>query len=599
MNTFWKSFCASLLAFAISGGLLFILGIVVIAASISSLFSGFTASQEVVYKPQKESMLVMDFSIPIVESTADNPIYMFDITSMRFIENHSALSVANTIVVAAYDNNIESIFMDLSRGLNMSLANIDEVREAIKIFQEEGKSVYVYSDHYSQGAYYLASVADKIYLAPSGSFSWYGLSSTTPYFKELLDKFDINVEVFKYGKYKSAVEPYLLTGMSEENRKQTQRILDVTWKQMLTTISKDRNIDYNNINLMASGLAVSTPHEALKADFIDKVAYKQDISEFKQSKSKVSFNLYHSVSQNALNETTHNNYVEVIYADGTILSGESLNIGEVGDITLVSKIERATKDKSVKAIVLRVNSPGGSALASDIINRAVIEARKHKPIVVSMGDYAASGGYYIACNADAIVASPYTLTGSIGVFGLMFNASELLEDRVGVHFGTVKTNPSADMGVPFRKMTSRERAFMQKGVDSVYVQFVNTITEGREMSFSEVDKVAQGQVWSTVDAIKHGLVDNSGTLLQTIMKAADMADLGDDYGIKVRTFEDDFLSTLMSLTGGSGMESLINNYIYSKNPISGSIRKEMDMLEKIIEGDKIQAITPIYIKLEE
>ncbi len=387
MDNFWKSFLASLLAFVVAGGALFILGIIVVIALISSAVSSIGNTDSVVYKPRANTILVMDFKTPIVESVPDNPLYdVLDIASLKMPSGgYSAHDVTNAIRRASQDVSIEGIFLDLSYGIMPDLANLEEIRSAIEQFRKSGKKVYAYSDIYTHNTYYLASVADEIHMNPVGDFMWNGLSSVTPYYKNLIDKLDIDIEVFKYGKYKSAVEPYLLSEMSKESRMQSEVLLNNIWNGMLGKISKDRDVSVKELNDIANNLSVSTALEAKKVGFIDEITYLQDLSDILSNEKRykrVMFDTYLAASKEVQNATKYKDNVEVIYVDGVIMSGDSDGPGIVGDRTIVRKIERAAKSKSVKAIVLRVNSPGGSALASNFINKDIIDEKKNKPVNV-------------------------------------------------------------------------------------------------------------------------------------------------------------------------------------------------------------------------
>ncbi len=599
MDNFWRTFVASFTAMIVSGGVLLVLGVIIIAGLTASIFSQFNTNQnKYIYSPKEETMLLLDLSLPIVESTVDNPIFSFDLMTMEIVENTSHLDVVNTIVAASYDDNISSIFLNLNNGIGTSLSNIDEIREALKLFKERGKNIYAYSDYYNQTTYYLASIANKIYLNPVGDFQITGLSSVNIYFKELLDKFDVDVEVFKYGKYKSAIEPYTLNEMSEASREQTEVLLKEMWNILVGRIADSRNITATQLNEMANNLSVSTPEEALTAGLVDELCYLQDL-EYELKEHRVPFKNYLLAATSQLATERDDNLIEVIYADGAIISGESRYVGDVGDITIINKIERAMKDKEVKAIVLRVNSPGGSALASDNINHAIERAKKLKPVVVSMGASAASGGYYIACNADAIIAAPFTVTGSIGVFGMAFNPTKLLTDKVGLNFDVVKTNKHADMGSMHRSLNAKERLHFQKGVDRVYGTFINTVAKGRNMSVDGVDNVAQGRVWSAIDAKEAGLVDEIGGLGFAIMYAADMADLGDDYMHYVRDSQkNNMFSNILSLSGSGVIQSAIEGYFSGKSTLATTINSEIKRVERVINGDRIQALSPVQLNIQ-
>lgn len=590
MNSFLKIFFASLLAIIVSTGAIFLFFFMFIAVSMSSMIKSDGGSVTV----QPNTILKVDFSTPIAESLSDNPVNYFDLATLEFRPNITSYDVIKSIRIAATDPKISALFLDMTNEPMVDLANLDEIRLAIQEFKNAGKKVYSYADVYSQKSYYLSSVADSVYLCPVGDLQWMGLSSVNMFFKGALDKLGVNVEVFKYGKYKSAVEPFMLTKMSDASRLQSERMLNNLWNRLVSVISESRGIEKGKLQEYASNLSVSGAEDALRLGFVDRLVYSGDLS--LEGMNLLSFNKY--METNQLNELivgngSKKNQIAIIYADGEIISGKS-TLGVIGDKSLVKKINNAADDKNVKAIVLRVNSPGGSALASDVIDRAVRSAKSKKPIIVSMGAYAASGGYYISSNADAIVASPYTLTGSIGVFGLTFNAGDAVTNYTGVTFDAVKTNAHADMGSPYRKMNDVEKAYFQAGVDRVYETFVNCVATGRDMTFPQVDSIAQGRVWTTGDALAIGLVDNEGGLLDAVALAAEKADVSDDYIVRNGLYRNDFLSTLMSAMSAESVSVLAEKVVQSKNPLSALMSKELKSIELLMKGDKIQAIIPYY-----
>lgn len=589
MNSFFKTFLASLLAIIVSSGAIFLLFFMIIVMSLGSVMEIETSSESI--KPN--TILKMDFSVPIVESMSDNPVNYFDVMSMEFRPNITSYDVIKAIRVAASDPNISAIYLDMTSEPMVDLANMDDIRFALSYFKNSGKKIYSYADVYSQKSYYLSSIADSIYLCPVGDMQWMGLGSVNTFFKGALDKVGVNVEVFKYGKYKSAVEPFIVSKMSDESRLQSERMLNNIWGHYLSVISESRGIEVAKLQKYASNLSLNGAEDALKLGFVDRLVYN---SEIKSDANVMSFNKY--VESNRFNDLitgtgSKKNQVEVIYADGQIISGKS-TLGVIGDKSLVRKINAAAKNENVKAIVLRVNSPGGSALASDVIDRAVRGAKMKKPIVVSMGSMAASGGYYISANADAIVASPYTLTGSIGVFGLTFNAGDAVTKYTGMTFDAVKTNSYADMGSPYRRMTDVERAHFQRGVNRVYETFVNCVSNGRKMSFEAVDSIAQGRVWTTADAVKIGLVDYSGGLMESVALAAEKADISDNYIVKTPMFKNDFMTTFLSAITGETVMILAQKLVAGNMPFTSFLAKELASLELLMKGDKIQAITPFY-----
>lgn len=590
---FWKTFLASWLAIFVSAITLGVFGLVFLIAFISSFTTELMGGSTKYEKIKPNTTLVLDFEYPISDSKADNPAMLFDIYTFSILPNITSFEMVNTVYSAINDDNISQITLDMSYGVNMSLANIDELREALTLFRKSGKKVVAYSDHYTQTSYYLATIADEIYLCPTGAMEWIGLSSVTPFFKGLLDNIGVEVEIFKYGKYKSAVEPFILKGMSSESREQSERLMNNLWSQMVSVVSEARKISVDELNRLADELAINSPKEALNAGLIDGLKYYDEIKPVGNTRD---FNEYLSFANQNNSFDMSDKKVEIIYAEGDIISGKTIGMGYLGEATLVDKINKAAKDRSVKSIVIRVNSPGGSALASDIINRAVIDAKKSKPVIVSMGATAASGGYYLAANADAIVASPFTITGSIGVFGLMFSPTKIINE-LGVSFDAVKTNKYSDMGGIHRSINDKERMFVQQGVNQVYEDFVNTVASGRKMTFSEVDNIAQGRVWTSTDAFRLGLIDETGGLISAIELAARMADLNNDYTIYIRSAQEDLFSEALKLLNSSSVNAVIDNYISSRNPAISVINKELSRVERLMNGDKIQAIIPYQINL--
>lgn len=592
MNNFFKTFLASLLAIIVSVGAIFIFSFMFFAILIGSATTGDTTKVNI--KPN--TILEIDFSIPINESVSENPVEYFDIYSMQFRQNISSYDIVKSINIAKNDINISAIYLNMTNQPMVDIANLEDIRNALIEFKAKGKKIYSYADVYSQRSYYLSSIADSIYLCPVGDLQWIGISSTNMFYKGALDKLGVNVEIFKYGKYKSAVEPFMLTKMSIESRQQSERMINNLWSVIVNNISESRNIPAEKLNEYASTLAIVEPKDALKLGFVDKLAYKSDI---KIDGNIVSFTKY--LETNKYNELimgsgSNKNQIAVIYADGEIISGKAVQ-GTIGDVSLVKKIAAAAKNDNVKAIVLRVNSPGGSALASDIIDREIRNAKVKKPIIVSMGSYAASGGYYISANADAIVASPFTLTGSIGVFGMSFNIGETITENFGVTFDVVKTSNYADIGSQFRAMTDMEKRHFQKRVDQVYETFVNCVSDGRDMSFNKVDSIAQGRVWTTEDAISIGLVDYQGGLMDAVMLAAEKADISDNYVVKAGIPANDFMSNFINMLNKESISILMNKIKENKMGALSQINNELKRLELLMKGDKIQAIIPFYINL--
>jgi protease-4 len=424
--------------------------------------------------------------------------------------------------------------------------------------------------------YYLASVADKIMLNPQGEFDFRGLSAQIMFFKKALDNLQVDVQIFRHGKFKSAIEPFMLDKMSEANRLQTEQFLGSIWNNMLTEISKERKIEVSELNNIADNLKIGSPDDALKNKLVDMLMYEDEVKSMIRKKlaigenDKINFvKIAKYEPENAkLNDISVGDKVAVIYAVGSIESGEG-DDETIGSERIARAIRDARLDENVKAIVLRVNSPGGSALASDVMWREVTLAKKAKPFIVSMGDVAASGGYYISCAADRIFAQPNTITGSIGVFGIMPNAQKMLSERLGITIDTVNTNKHADMGGIFRGVTESERAFIQNSVEEVYDVFTKRVAEGRKMKQSAVDSIGQGRVWSGSDAVKINLVDELGSLENAIEYAAKKAKI-DDYSIqqlpKTKNPFDEILGNIEKETESKVLKNQLGEtYIYLKN----------------------------------
>lgn len=597
MKNFWSAFLGSMLAIMVTCGVSIFIFIISIISLTSSIVKSFEPKDDtnITVSTSRGVGLVMDFANPVMESKMSNPMMLFNLQDFTLSRNITALEYVIAINNATADPDIRSITLKLSNGVGgLDMANCSEIREALQAFRNEGKTVYAYSDYYTQSSYYLASVANHIALCPAGGMEWKGVSSVSTYFTGTLDKLDIDVEIFKHGKYKSAVEPFFLKKMSPESREQTTSVINNMWGNITSSVSSSMDINNDKLNYIANNTPLLSPSEALELGLVHELGYYCDTEEITDYPT-ISFENY-AISVSTQNQlSTNNNKIEVIYAEGSIISGEE-TMGTVGDVSLIKKLQKATKDRSVKAIVLRVNSPGGSALASDVINKAVLEAKKVKPIIVSMGATAASGGYYLAANADAIVASEYTLTGSIGVFGLALDVSKVVKDKVGLSFDVVKTNNHADMGGIHRSMSAKEQFFMQKSVDEVYDTFVNTVASGRDMNYAEVDEVAGGRVWSSSDALRLGLVDKIGGLTDAINLAAHKADLTSDYNILVRTYStEELFSELFSSISTAKIQELTGLSLGS-SVLNNTISSDMKLLENIIKGDKVQALTPIQIK---
>lgn len=438
---------------------------------------------------------------------------------------------------AKTDENIKGIYIEIGM-ISTGFATREEIRNALLDFKESGKFITTYSEIYTQGSYYLASVADYICMYPEGGMELRGLNSTIPFFTNALKKMGIEPQVIRHGKFKSAVEPFVLTEMSDENREQIETYMESIWEHFLKNVASERELTRDRLNEMAENLEIQTTEDAVRLGLVDSLFYRDQFQNHLANLMEqenyydinfISLKKYNKVKNENARDKFKKEKVAVIYAQGEIQSGEGSET-VIGSERISKAIRKARKDEKVKAIVLRVNSPGGSALASDVIWREMKLANEEKPVVVSMGDVAASGGYYIACASDKIYASPNTITGSIGVFGIMPNIEELMTDKIGITFDNVKTNKFADLGSVNRPLTQEEYDIIQKGVVDVYNTFTSKVAEGRDMSQENVDDIGQGRVWSGTNAMDINLIDEYGGLEAAVAGAAELAEL-EDYRI--------------------------------------------------------------------
>jgi len=528
MKQFFKFTFASALGFLIT----FVVIILILFGIISSTLS-FTESKTVLVS--EGSVLKMNLNYPINDRGVAQPNFA-DFTS--FMEKPIGLvDILENIEKAKKDKNIEGIYLDLT-GLQTGMASVQEIRNALKGFKESGKFIVSYAENYSQTSYYLASVADTLYLHPEGTIDFKGLNAEVMFFKNMLDKIDVDVQVVRHGSFKSAVEPFVMDHMSEANREQTSQYINSMWEEIVSAISESRKITKDKINHVADKLLVTNPKEALDYKFADGLMYKDEVLEqFRKRLNKdkvkdldfVSLKKYQDAIVKQLRETMPKNKIAVVFAQGPIQSGEGGDRLTIGSEEVSRLLRKVRKDTTIDAVVFRVNSPGGSALASDVIWRETVLASKEKPFIVSMGDMAASGGYYISCGADSIFANPTTLTGSIGVFGIIPNMKGLLNEKLGLTFDNVKTNENAGYISVNRPMTPYERRVMKNNIEDTYTTFTEKVAKGRNMSVDQVDEIGQGRVWSGLTAKENGLVDQYGGLMDAIKAAAKKAGIEDDY----------------------------------------------------------------------
>jgi len=512
-------------------------------------------------KPIKDkTVLKLDFALPIVEKSKDNPI-----AALFGDENNTSLEhVLKTIKHAAIDPKIAGIYIQ-ARQVRMGAATSATVRAELEKFKKSGKFIYAFSDVMTEGAYYMASVADKIYLAPEGVVELNGLGGQSAFLKGMFAKLEIEPQVFRVGKFKGAVEPFILEKFSAENREQTSTLLNSIYGNIIADISRTRHIPAAELRTISDSMLVRDADLAVSHKLVDKAAYydevETDLKKVLKLKSDEKINFmslsgYGSAAEvdddEAVNEdeTAKDAKIAVIYAEGGITTGKSDD--GIGSDDLVPLLRKARQDKKIKAIVLRINSPGGDALASDLIWREIILTNKTKPVIASMGDVAASGGYYIAMGARKIYAEPTTITGSIGVFGLFFNAGPLFTNKMGITFDAVKTGAYSDFPTGARRLTPAEGRITQHAIDRIYTTFTTKAAEGRHMPLASLQAIAQGRVWSGSNAKDLGLVDVLGGLDAAIAEAAKEAKLAKGtYSLKRMPESEDFATELVNKLMGT------------------------------------------------
>jgi len=534
MKFFWKAFVASLAAILVATLIFFLL--------LAGLVSSLATIGEPKVSVKENSLLILKLDNRIVERKSNNPFEDIEIPGMEKALTTGLNQVFHTISQAKTDSNIKGIYLELSE-IGAGYATTEEIRNALIDFKTSGKFIYAYSDAISQKAYYLASVADSLVLNPVGMFDFRGLSAEHTFFKKALDKFGIEMQVVrgKDNKFKSAVEPYLYEKMSPANKEQTTMYLATIWSHVLKQISETRKISVDQLNEYANSvMTFRTAETAKKAHFFDNLKYRDQVLADLRSLAGLKVNAdipivtvaeYDKIPSEIKSKVLIKDRIAVVYAEGEIDTGSGASSYEINSKDVSQGIREARIDTTVKAIVLRVNSPGGSAFGSEVIWREVKLAQEVKPVVVSMGDYAASGGYYISSPAAAIVANPTTITGSIGVFGTIPNMGELLSNKIGITFDQVMTNEHSDMPSITRKMTPFESNLMQSYVESTYGVFLSHVAEGRKMTTTMVDSIGQGRVWSGVNAKGNHLVDDFGGMKEALKIAAQKAGIK-EYRVK-------------------------------------------------------------------
>jgi protease-4 len=587
-----KNFLSSLLA-TITG--LIIMTIVVFLIFMGIIASSTSKDPVVV---EENSLLLANFNAQILDRANEDPFSLLFSGNFMYDEIMGLNQILKDLDKAKTDENIEGVFMKLGT-VSAGIATLGEIREAMLDFKESGKFIYAYSSAYTQKSYYLASVADSVFMTPEGMFLFNGMSAEVMFYKNALEKIGVEMQVIRHGSYKGAVEPFLREDLSEENREQIEGYVGTLWGKIVDDISVSRGIPAEKLNQIADDLSTIDSEQLVETGMVDGLIYYDEMLTLMKERlgvdeeddlESVSLKKYKDAQEKKKKEYSRDK-VAVIYAMGSVVDG---NAGEgfISSERISRAIRKARRDKSVKAIVFRINSGGGSGSASDVIHREVLLAAKEKPVVASMGDVAASGGYYIAAPADTIMAGPSTITGSIGVFGLFPNVQELMNEKIGVTTDVVKTNKNSNILTPMDPLDPEERLIVQKMIDDFYINFVTLVADGRGKTYEEIDAIAGGRVWAGSDALELGLIDMHGGLDKAIEVAAEMAGL-ENYRIQeLPRLEDPMTAIMKQLRGGS----LVQADRILKRELGDSYR-HYKKIREIGNMHGIQAIMPYEIEV--
>ena len=588
MKDFFKFTLATITGIILTSIVMFVISIIVVFSMLSS-----TETETVV---KKNSIMMLDLNGSLVERTSDNIFKeLFD----KEDSTYGLDDILASIKKAKENDDIKGIYIQAT-SLNANFASLQEIRDALNDFKKSGKFIVAYSDNYTQGMYYLSSVANKVLLNPKGAIEWRGLASQPLFLKGLLEKLGIEMQVFRVGTYKAAVERFSATEMSPANRDQVTAYITSIWNEIITDVAASRKISVDSLNNYANRMLMFYPAEqTVKSGMADTLIYKNDVRDYLKQLVKIDkddnlavlgLDEMINVKKNTPKDKS-GNIIAVYYAFGEIDGGSS-STDEDGIISneVIKDLRKLKEDKDVKAVVLRVNSPGGSAFGSEQIWEAVCQLKKEKPVIVSMGDYAASGGYYISCAADTIVAEPTTLTGSIGIFGLIPNAKGLT-DKLGLSFDVVKTHKFADFGNIMRGMNTDEQTLLQMYINQGYDLFVSRCAEGRKMSKNEIEKIAEGRVWTGEAAKKIGLVDILGGIDKALEIAVKKAKV-EGYTVVGYPDRKNVLQELLNSKPG--------NYIESRMLKSqlGDYYNGFSMLKNLEKADFMQARVPFELNIK-
>jgi protease-4 len=586
MKDFLKFLLATIVGIILTSVMFFFVLLIIVSAS----------SKDKPVEAKPNSILHITLNEQIVERSTESPFNFFPSDEFASMREMGLNDILNNIKKAKSDNNIVGIYLE-PYYLSAGIGSIEEIRNALLDFKESGKFIISYSEIYTQSAYYLATVSDKIYLNPAGALPFYGIGARIVFLKEAMDRLGVEAQIIRHGTYKSAVEPFMYKNMSEENREQTLTWVKSIWNHMLQGISNERNIPVETLNNLADNLSLKSAEDALKHDMVDSLLYKDEViyklkeltgTAEKNDLNSISLRRYTKVPRTRDYKGLARDKIAIIYAYGDVVMGNR-GEGSISSERISKAIRKARRDSTIKAIVFRVNSGGGSALASEVIWREVELAKNVKPVVASMGDVAASGGYYIVAPADTIVANPNTITGSIGVFAILPNAQKFFNNKLGINLDVAKTNPYADIGNPFRPLSKEETEVIRFEIEKIYDTFISHVSSGRNMSQAEVDAIGQGRVWSGANALENGLVDIHGGLNEAIEIAAGMCGI-DKYRIVELPEIEDPLQLLLKEIAENARMRIVKKEL-------GEHYRYLEQLEKLEDMDGVQARLPFEFEL--
>lgn len=594
---FFKSMFASFAGVVVGFGSLFaLLGIVIFFVSTCGKNSS-DGAESIDVKPNSILKITLDKAVPELTDNVETG-FEFSLENQR---TPGLRAMLNALDYAKTDDDIKGVYLDLT-AQPMGAATRSSLRNALLNFKKSGKFVIAYSTGYSQGSYYLASVADKVYLNPHGSLEWAGIAAQIPFFKEMFDKLGISAQVYYAGKFKSATEPFRRTDMSPENKMQVREYMEDSYHTLLSDIAESRKIDYSELRRLANDYAIRTPYDALKNKMVDGLRYKDEIITELKTRLKLAkkdkINVVDFTSYALANpEKTGSGKTQlaIVYAEGSITDGNS-EAGSIGGDTYSELFRKLREDENVKAIVLRINSGGGSALASEVMWRELeLCKQEKKPVVVSMGDVAASGGYYIAANARKIFAERNTITGSIGVFGMIPNAGKFMREKLGITFDTLKTGnfSVAAQRTIYYPFNAEEGAIIQQMIDTTYQQFLTRVANGRNMTVEQVNELAQGRVWTGRKARTLGLVDSLGGLQDAIGQAATFAKLTDYKLVQYPKQKKPLELLLRKLQGGTGDNTAAKTLL--KQQLGAELFQQFILLDRIKKMSGVQMRLPFEV----